>query len=268
MKNDTMITTEFVGILKEFCLAFVSLKRASGLRYSTESGILKRFDAFSREFVVPPGTLTKELVLAWCEKRMHESAKTHSARVLVIRHFATYLLQMGCDAYVPNLAAKYNFGQMRFRAHVFSAAELKRIFNQIDNMSPTNYSPHKHIIMPVMFRLFYCCGLRLSEAVNLKHTNADLQLGILAIRDTKFGKSRLVPMEKNLTEMCREYHHKITQFYPDNEYFFLHVGEGNIIQRAFIPYSGKRIRMQGIHMVGEAKEHVYTISDIHLRFNV
>lgn len=151
---------------------------------------------------------------------MHESSKTHSARVLVVRHFAIYLLQMGYDAYMPTLVAKCESGKLQFRAHIFSDIELKRIFEQIDTMPPTNYSPYKHSIMPVMFRLFYCCGLRLAEAVNLKRVDTDLQEGILTIRDTKFGKSRLVPMSKNLTEMCREYHRDILAIYPDNEYFF------------------------------------------------
>lgn len=220
MKNDTIIIAEFSGHLQDLCADFVRLKKASGLVYSTETGILKRFDAFSNSYELPPNTLTKELMIAWCEKRMHETPKTHSARVLVVRHFAQYMAQMGHDAYIPPLVRKYSAGQLRFRAHIFSDTELTRIFAQIDNLEIARRSPHKHIIMPIMFRLFLCCGLRLSEAVNLKRRDVDLPQGILTIRDTKFGKSRLVPMTENLTKMCREYHMKICALYPDNIYFF------------------------------------------------
>lgn len=220
MKNDTTIAAKYSGPLGALCEDFVRLKRASGLHYNTESGILKRFDTFSKGFSLSPGTLTKELAVAWCEKRIHESTKTHSARVLVVRHFAMYMVQMGHHAYLPTLMAKYNFGKLRFRAHIFTDAELQRIFEQIDGIRPNGKSPHKHIVMPVMFRMFYSCGLRLSEAVNLKRCDVDLEQGVLTIRDSKFGKSRLVPMAESFAGICREYDHRISVLYPNNEYFF------------------------------------------------
>jgi len=219
MKNDTTIAAEYSGPLGDLCTDFVRLKRASGLLYN-EAGILKRFDALSKDFSLPSKTLTKELALAWCQKQIHESAKTHSARVLVVRHFAIYMVRMGYEAYLPTLMAKYNFGKLRFRAHIYSDTELQRIFHEIDTIQPNGYSPHKHIVMPVMFRLFYGCGLRLSEAVNLKRCDVDLTCGVLTIRNSKFGKSRLVPMDENLTAICREYSKRISVLYPDNEYFF------------------------------------------------
>ena len=220
MKNDTIIVTDFSGPLGDLCADFVRLKRASGLIYGTESGILKRFDAISSKFSLPDKTLTKELALTWCQKRIHESTKTHSARVLVVKHFAIYMAQMGYDAYLPALMAKYSFGKLRFRAHIFTDTELQRIFHGIDTLQPNGYTPHRHIVMPVMFRLFYGCGLRLSEAVNLKRRDVDLEQGVLTIRDSKFGKSRLVPMDENLTAICKEYSQRIFVFYPTNEYFF------------------------------------------------
>jgi integrase len=59
--------------------------------------------------------------------------------------------------------------------------------------------------MPVLFRVLYCCGLRLSEATGLRGEDVDLQSGILTIRDSKFSKSRYVPMSKELTETCAKY---------------------------------------------------------------
>jgi integrase len=46
-------------------------------------------------------------------------------------------------------------------------------------------------------------GLRISEALNLRRADVDLEKGILFIRDAKFGKERLVPMAETLTERCR-----------------------------------------------------------------
>jgi integrase len=48
-------------------------------------------------------------------------------------------------------------------------------------------------------------GLRVSEALNLKREDADLRQGLLTIRATKFGKSRLVPLHASTTEVLTDY---------------------------------------------------------------
>ena len=46
--------------------------------------------------------------------------------------------------------------------------------------------------MPVLFRLLYTCGLRVSEALHLKVADVDLDAGVLAIYGAKGDKERLV----------------------------------------------------------------------------
>lgn len=53
--------------------------------------------------------------------------------------------------------------------------------------------PGKKYQIPVMFRMLFNCGLRTSELLNLRVCDVDFTEKVLAIRDTKFHKSRLVP---------------------------------------------------------------------------
>lgn len=62
-----------------------------------------------------------------------------------------------------------------------------------------------YLIMPVLFRMLYCCGLRVSEATNLLAGDVDLEHGVLTIRNSKFGKTRYVPMSNELTAICANY---------------------------------------------------------------
>jgi integrase len=63
--------------------------------------------------------------------------------------------------------------------------------------------------MPELFRLFYGCGLRLGEALRLTGADVDLNAGILCIRESKFGKDRLVPMAPSQTTRLQRYLERI-----------------------------------------------------------
>jgi len=82
---------------------------------------------------------------------------------------------------------------------------LKRLFRQIDCCHYSPIVPYRHLIMPVLFRMFYCCGLRPGEPLRLKVSDVDLPSGVLIIRDSKYGNDRLAPMSEELAELCREY---------------------------------------------------------------
>ncbi len=57
--------------------------------------------------------------------------------------------------------------------------------------------------MPLLFRMLYGCGLRISEALNLKVRDVDMDAGVLTIWDGKFNKDRLVPLSDELLDRCR-----------------------------------------------------------------
>jgi integrase/recombinase XerD len=63
----------------------------------------------------------------------------------------------------------------------------------------------RHLIMPEVFRLLYCCGMRVSEVLHLKCTDVDLATGILAVRKSKFNKDRLVPVAPSMVARLRKY---------------------------------------------------------------
>src|SRR3546814_6122469 len=56
-----------------------------------------------------------------------------------------------------------------------------------------------------IFGLLAVTGLRIGEALRLKHGDVDLGAGLLTIRDTKFGKSRLVPVHSTTVAVLTDY---------------------------------------------------------------
>jgi integrase/recombinase XerD len=69
--------------------------------------------------------------------------------------------------------------------------------------------PFRHLVMPVLFRTIYACGLRASEARLLRFADVDIDTGVLQIRDAKGGKDRQVPVSEPLRVRLADYHAKI-----------------------------------------------------------
>ena len=56
-----------------------------------------------------------------------------------------------------------------------------------------------------MLAVGYCAGLRVSEIARLNLGDVDLQVGTITIRETKFFKSRILPLAESVTAALREY---------------------------------------------------------------
>ncbi|MBM4088292.1 MAG: integrase [Planctomycetes bacterium] len=88
--------------------------------------------------------------------------------------------------------------------YIYSRAEIRRLLEAI----PARYDP-RSCIEPATLRaillLLYGAGLRLGEVLRLSVADADLSNRVLTIRDSKFFKSRLVPIGSQLADVLSDY---------------------------------------------------------------
>jgi len=199
-----VIDYKFYGVLAAHCQGFISEKRAVGHIYNSEAKKMREFSRFSQNFDIPENTLTEETVLAWIVKRPTDSERNRYARFCVIKQFSEYMRRLGYEAYCPENDDVPKYRQV-YVPHIFTHDEIRRFFAAADIIEPCYKAPRRRLIMPVIFRLLYCCGLRVSEALRLLSDDVDLSTGILTIRDSKFGKTRYVPMSKEIASACRKY---------------------------------------------------------------
>lgn len=198
--------------------AMVAQKRTVGYKYEAEEAILYRFVAFTRSHFPGLETITEVSANAWIEaaqKRAVTPSTLHGlaspvrqlARWLILHDVAAYALATGVlrrpAAYIP---------------HIYSDAELAAIFAQTDRCHYCSDVPLRHLVMPVLFRTIYACGLRCSEARLLRAEDVDLATGLLQIRDAKGGKDRQIPVSEPLRVRLAHYH---AQFdWMGREWFF------------------------------------------------
>ena len=175
-------------------------------------------DRFFKNYNFGTPRLTKEMVLSFTAYRENESLKTQHYRMCLIRQFAIFITALGYDAYV--LPVEFMKIGKVFTPCILTYDEISRIIKASDNLKICSHSPIRHLIYPVLIRMLYGCGLRISEALSLKISDVNLKDGILTVTNSKFNKSRLVPMSASLTKICSSYAAKMNFIVKEDGYFF------------------------------------------------
>ena len=104
--------------------------------------------------------------------------------------------------------------------YIFTNMELIRFFTESDRKPYCKTSPCRHLIIPVIYRLIYFCGLRPNEGRELKRSDFCYKDRTLFKKKNKSHQERLIPVAGDLAEMCRNYMNKRMEVYPDTEYMF------------------------------------------------
>jgi integrase/recombinase XerD len=205
--------------LADTITALVAEKRAVGYKYATEARVLARFDAFCRGEFPGLGAVTQVSVEAWVASTRRRGVKPATLQGLTapVRELARWLGRRGVEAYV--LPAGVLARPARYVPHIYTDQELAALFAQTDRCRYCSEAPFRHLVMPVLFRTIYACGLRCSEARLLRPDDVDTDAGVLQIRDAKGGKDRQVPVSEPLRVRLADYH---AQFdgRPGRDWFF------------------------------------------------
>jgi integrase/recombinase XerD len=91
-----------------------------------------------------------------------------------------------------------------FVPYIYSVAEVRRLLDATASYRKTHLTVEPHTFRAVLLTL-YGAGLRISEALSLKIGDVDLSEGVLLIRNTKFYKSRLLPIGGHLKQALIRY---------------------------------------------------------------
>lgn len=208
----------FESSLGTLITMFIKQKQVSGYDYYSSSLILNRFDSLIADKFPEATDLTKEMCDAWIEMKAKEHPNGLLRRITPIRQLGKYLNAINHTAYIipghiPNKVLKYD-------AHIYTTKELTAFFRSIDSCHISPFSPVRHYVIPVYFRVLYCCGLRPSEARLLKVTDVDIQIGKLTIRESKGWKSRIIYVADDLLKLLGKYNSIMDSLLPNRDAFF------------------------------------------------
>ena len=192
----------FESAFEPYIVGLIEQKRSDGFAYEVGEYHLKKFDEFCVSFFTGVATITHDIASKWANIRETEGEHYRNRRVDALRQLSLYMLSLGHEAYVPRTINKGSKPVL----YIPSREEMSAFFTELDFWEC--HTPcYKRIASGyrVIFRLYYCCGLRLSEARLLKKKDVDFDKGTLTILGSKGNKDRLVYLPPDGTRMLANY---------------------------------------------------------------
>lgn len=150
------------------------------------------------------GFLTTHVMADWArqDKAQSHSLGTWARRLKLLRPFARWLRQFEPRTEVPDASV---FGPVpgRVAPHIYRETEIVELLAAARGLNPQGGL--RPATFETLFGLIASAGLRVSEALSLLDTDVDLTDGTLMVRQTKFTKSRLLPLHPSTVDVLARY---------------------------------------------------------------
>lgn len=203
--------------LSELIDKFIEYKRSIGHDYNSGVYSLQRFSKFCENLGITE-IPDKSVFQQWVKRIDTEEVSSHKTRISPIREFCSFLENLGYDIYlIPKKVCGHTERQ---QPYYLTQNEIDVFFNTCDTLKPRKENPGREQILPAVFRLLLCCGLRPKEARYLKNENVNLLHGYIDIIKTKRHKSRRLFLTSEVTEYMKKYNSSISNIFPERVYFF------------------------------------------------
>ncbi len=184
---------------------YIALRRTMGAKLTGIEYVFNDFLKFFKgSYFIKTGP-----ALEWAKKTTGTTQRA-AKRLLILRSFAEYMHSMDKRHEVPPtwlLPFKYE----RITPYIYSNMNISDICAEAGRLkSPKGL---RGITYSTFFKLLAVTGMRLSECINLIDEDVDLKKGRIFIRNTKFGKSRWIPIHPTVVIALRKYQATRKKFY-------------------------------------------------------
>ena len=170
---------------------YVAFKRALGRTFQNEVYVLGQLDRYLAAHDEPDLTLAS--FTGWSREIQHMAAAGRRQRLQIVYRFCQFRRREEPGAFVPN-PDQFPPAQPRPRPYIFTHAEILRLLELTGGLKAEPQSPLYPQVARVSVVLLYTAGLRRGELVRLTLGDYERRDGLLLVRDTKFHKSRLLPL--------------------------------------------------------------------------
>lgn len=207
----------FIGPLSMCLNGIVEERHRMGFSFREEERLLHELDLMSMKFDCT-GSLPEELVKLFIDRKPNWHQGTQRHHVHVVRLLALYMLRHDMPAFLADTSSVTDLHE-DYKPYIFTHEEINGIFNQAESARPS--SQRSHIFYPVVLRVQYGCGLRISETLSLRMEDVDFERNIFHIKDAKNHKNRDVPFSGSVGEYLSWYSRQVHPVYSDGDYFFM-----------------------------------------------
>jgi integrase len=187
------------------------------------------------------GPLNCSIILDWVRgQRPFAKRSTWASRLKIMIPFAKYRARFDHSTEIPE-AGMFGKGDVRLTPHIYTDQEILDLLRAARSMTPQRTL--RPATYEALFGLIAATGLRISEALHLRCADVDLTQGILTVRQTKFAKSRLVPLHPTASDALRRYTALRRLYVPVSpEAFFFLSRSGGALPRSTVQNVFTRLR--------------------------
>jgi integrase len=183
--------------LREALAGYLAVRRALGYKLARPEKLLGQFIVYLEDQGAT--TVTTDHALAWATQPAGDQS-WHACRMTAVRGFAIFLQTIDPAAEVPP-AGLLPWRPCRATPYLYSGADVTALIAAAGKLR----FPLRAATYQTLIGLLAVTGLRVGEVIRLDRPDADLAAGVLTVRDSKFGKSRLVPLHPTTTAALRSY---------------------------------------------------------------
>ena len=210
---------------------YLAVRRALGYKLEDHGWLLADFASFLE--AAGATAVTTGLALAWATLPQDALPSWHAARLRVVRGFARHLLALDPATEIPpaELLAGRN---RRAVPYLYSEADIAALMAATASLRPVLHAAtHKTLI-----GLLAVSGMRLGEVIRLDRADLDQDGGTVTIRDSKFAKSRQIPLHPTTLAALAGYGQLRDQLCPRPK-----------TPALLVSTAGTRLISQGVHYV-------------------
>jgi integrase/recombinase XerD len=191
----------FTSLLAPDIVRYLTVKQALGREYDGVRRVLAHVDHF---VTTRGGDLTPASFASWCLTLQHLASGTRRRRMQIVRNFCLYRRRGVPAAFIPDERLFPPEHQV-VRPYLFTESEVLRVLDRVNALAPAPTSPVRRENLHLAIVILYTTGLRLGELVRLVLRDYDAHERTLLIRDSKFHKSRLVPLSLDVAREIDRY---------------------------------------------------------------
>lgn len=177
---------------------YLQLRRAMGYKLVTEGRLLPQFAAYLDAAGV--GHLRIAHAVAWATQSPSAAPAWRAGRLAMVRALARYLSSLDPETEIPP-GGLLPQPSHRVVPYIFSDSDISQIIDEAGRLNPE----HRADTYQTVIKLIFATGMRVGEAVRLDNDDVDFEDGVITIRNSKFGKSRQVPLHPTSVEALGGY---------------------------------------------------------------
>ncbi len=196
-----MSTPEFRSPLADRLKAFFEMRIALQRESKSQKKLFTYLDRFLTKALKPGHPITREVVELWIKSMEALNTGTKINRISIMRQFCRYLIQFDPRTYL--IHEDIFPRRIRLAPYIYSHAQVQKIMKVTrERQSPVPLQPELQV---TLIGLLYATGIRIGEALKLTLQDVDFQERVLLIRQTKFRKTRYVPISDSTVKALESF---------------------------------------------------------------